>query len=118
MLQSVWITVRDITALKQAEAEVLRLNEELKSNLEQLTALQARLEQDNAYLLDEIRSEHNLGEMVGATPKFRELTERIHLVASTTATVLICRRNRNRQRTGGASDSRSHQRPLALGLRS
>ena len=90
MLQSVWTTARDITALKQAEAEVLRLNEELNSNLEQLKALQARLEQDNAYLLDEIRSEHNLGEMVGASPKFRELTERIHLVASTTATVLIC----------------------------
>ncbi len=88
-LQSVWTTARDITALKQAEAEVLRLNEELKSHLAQLTALQARLEQDNAYLLDEIRSEHNLGDMVGASPKFRELTERIQLVASTTATVLI-----------------------------
>ena len=88
-LQSVWTTARDITALKQAEAEVLRLNDELKSHLEQLTVLQARLEQDNAYLLDEIRSEHNLGDMVGASPKFRELTERIQLVASTTATVLI-----------------------------
>ncbi len=88
-LQSVWVTARDITALKQAEAEVLRLNEELKSHLEQLTALQAQLEQDNAYLLDEIRSEHNLGDMVGASPKFRELTERIQLVASTSATVLI-----------------------------
>jgi formate hydrogenlyase transcriptional activator len=88
-LQSVWTTARDITALKQAEAEVLRLNEELKSHLEQLTALQARLEQDNAYLLDEIRSEHNLGDMVGASPKFRELTERVQLVASTSATVLI-----------------------------
>jgi transcriptional regulator with GAF, ATPase, and Fis domain len=88
-LQSVWTTARDITALKQAEAEVLRLNEELKSHLEQVTALKARLEQDNAYLLDEIRSEHNLGEMVGASPKFRELIERIQLVASTSATVMI-----------------------------
>jgi formate hydrogenlyase transcriptional activator len=88
-LQSVWTTARDITELKQAEAEVLRLNEELQSHLEQLTALQARLEQDNAYLLDEIRSEHNLGDMVGASPKFRELIERIHLVASTSATVMI-----------------------------
>jgi formate hydrogenlyase transcriptional activator len=88
-LQSVWTTARDITALKQAEAEVLRLNDELKSHLEQLTALKAQLEQDNAYLLDEIRSEHNLGDMVGASPKFRELTERIQLVAATTATVLI-----------------------------
>ena len=88
-LLSVWTTARDITALKEAEAEVLRLNDELKSHLEQLTALQARLEQDNAYLLDEIRSEHNLGEMVGTSPKFRELIERIHLVASTSATVMI-----------------------------
>jgi formate hydrogenlyase transcriptional activator len=89
MLQSVWTTACDITALKQAEAEVVRLNEELKGHLEQLTALKAQLEQDNAYLLDEIRSEHNLGEMVGASPRFRELTERIQLVASTSATVLI-----------------------------
>ena len=88
-LHSVWVTARDITALKQAEAEVLRLNDELKTHLQQLTALKAQLEQDNAYLLDEIRSEHNLGEMVGASPKFRELTERIQLVASTSATVLI-----------------------------
>jgi formate hydrogenlyase transcriptional activator len=88
-LLSVWLTARDITELKQAEAEVLRLNEELKTHLEQLTALKARLEQDNAYLLDEIRSEHNLGEMVGASPKFRQLTERIQLVASTSATVMI-----------------------------
>jgi len=88
-LMSVWMTARDITELKQAEAEVLRLNEELKIHLEELTALRGRLEQDNAYLLDEIRSEHNLGDMVGATPKFRELTERIQLVAPTTATVLI-----------------------------
>jgi formate hydrogenlyase transcriptional activator len=88
-LKATWVTARDITALKQAEAEVRRLNEELKIHLEELTALKGRLEQDNAYLLDEIRSEHNLGEMVGATPKFRELTERIQLVASTTATVLI-----------------------------
>ena len=88
-LQSVWVTARDITALKQAEAEVLRLNDELKRHVEQLTALQARLEQDNAYLLDEIRSEHNLGDMVGASAKFRELTDRIQLVATTTATVMI-----------------------------
>jgi formate hydrogenlyase transcriptional activator len=88
-LQSVWTTARDITALKQAEAEVLRLNDELKRHLEQLTALKAQLEQDNAYLQDEIRSEHNLGDMVGGSPKFSELTERIQLVASTSATVLI-----------------------------
>jgi formate hydrogenlyase transcriptional activator len=89
LLLSVWTTVRDVTALKEAEAEVRRLNAQLQGHVDQLTALQARLEQDNAYLLEEIRSEHNLGEMVGASPRFRELTERIHLVAGTSATVLI-----------------------------
>jgi formate hydrogenlyase transcriptional activator len=88
-LLSVWWTARDITELKLDETKVRRLNDELKSHLEELTALKARLEQDNAYLLDEIRSEHNLGDMVGASPKFRELTERIRLVASTSATVMI-----------------------------
>ena len=68
---------------------MLRLNDELKRHVEQLTALQARLEQDKTMLLDEIRSEHNLGDMVGASAKFRELTDRIQLVATTTATVMI-----------------------------
>jgi transcriptional regulator of acetoin/glycerol metabolism len=85
-----WVTACDVTALKQAEAEVRRLNVELERRIEELTELKGRLEQDNAYLLDEIRADHHLGEMVGSSPRFRELTERIQLVASTSATVLIC----------------------------
>jgi formate hydrogenlyase transcriptional activator len=85
-----WVTASDVTELKQAEAEVRRLNVELERRIEELTALKGRLEQDNAYLLDEIRADHHLGEMVGASPRFRDLTERIQLVAPTSATVLIC----------------------------
>jgi len=84
-----WITARDITELKQAEAEVRRLNVELQRRVEELTVLKSRLEQDNAYLLDEIRSEHNFGEMIGSSARFLELAERIRLVARTSATVLI-----------------------------
>jgi formate hydrogenlyase transcriptional activator len=84
-----WVTARDITELKQAEAEVLRLNAELKQNVAELTALKGRLEQDNAYLLEEIKAGHNNHEMVGDSPRFRELLDRIRLVAGTSATVLI-----------------------------
>jgi PAS domain S-box-containing protein len=84
-----WVTARDITELKQAEAEVMRLNAELKQNVAELIELKGRLEQDNAYLLDEIKADHNNHEMIGSSPPFRELLDRIRLVAGTSATVLI-----------------------------
>ena len=84
-----WVTARDITELKQAEAEVLRLNSELKQHVAELIELKGRLEQDNAYLLEEIKAEHNNHEMVGDSQRFRELLDRIRLVAGTSATVLI-----------------------------
>jgi transcriptional regulator with GAF, ATPase, and Fis domain len=84
-----WVTGRDITELKQAESQVRHLNSELERRVQELTELKARLEQDNAYLREEIRTEHHLDEMVGASPRFRELASRIQLVASTSATVLI-----------------------------
>jgi PAS domain S-box-containing protein len=84
-----WVTARDITELKQAEAEVLRLNGELKEHVTELTALKRQLEQDNAYLLEEIKADHNNHQMIGSSPPFRELLDRIRLVAGTSATVLI-----------------------------
>ena len=84
-----WITARDITATKQSEAEILRLNSELEKRVEELTRLKGLLEQENAYLLEEIKADHNNHEMVGSGPRFRELVDKIRLVAGTSATVLI-----------------------------
>jgi formate hydrogenlyase transcriptional activator len=48
-----------------------------------------RLEEQNAYLLDEIRSEQNFGDIIGGSSGLRKVTEQVGLVAPTDATVLI-----------------------------
>ncbi len=49
----------------------------------------ARLESQNAYLLDEIRSEQNFGDIIGASTGLRKVMQQVQLVAPTDATVLI-----------------------------
>jgi formate hydrogenlyase transcriptional activator len=49
----------------------------------------AKLEDQNAYLLDEIRDEHNFGEMIGESEKLRKVKQQIRLVAPVDASVLI-----------------------------
>jgi transcriptional regulator with GAF, ATPase, and Fis domain len=49
----------------------------------------AHLESQNAYLIDEIRSELNFGHIIGASSGLRNVIRQIQLVAPTEATVLI-----------------------------
>src|SRR5262245_16153742 len=50
---------------------------------------QVRLHAQNAYLWEEIRSEHNFGDIVGKTPAILKVMQQIQLVAPTCAAVLI-----------------------------
>jgi formate hydrogenlyase transcriptional activator len=59
------------------------------TSYEKIAELKSRLERENAYLIEEIKSEHNFEEMVGTSPAFRALIEKVRMVAPTDATVLI-----------------------------
>jgi PAS domain S-box-containing protein len=65
-------TNTDIEDLKRAERE-----------------LRGMLEAQNAYLLDELRTEQNFGDIIGASYGLRKVMKQIELVAPTDATVLI-----------------------------
>jgi formate hydrogenlyase transcriptional activator len=49
----------------------------------------ARLEATNSYLQEEIRNEHNFGEIIGNDPKLRETLRMVEQVAAADSTVLI-----------------------------
>jgi transcriptional regulator with GAF, ATPase, and Fis domain len=49
----------------------------------------ARLEAQNAYLLDEVRTERNFGDIIGASSGLLKVMHQVQLVAPTDATVLI-----------------------------
>jgi formate hydrogenlyase transcriptional activator len=50
---------------------------------------QARLQAQNDYLWEEIRSEHNFGDLIGKSPGLRKVMQQIQLVAPTDAAVLV-----------------------------
>ncbi|MCS7314272.1 MAG: sigma 54-interacting transcriptional regulator [Bryobacterales bacterium] len=55
----------------------------------ELAELKEKLALEKLYLEDELRFDHNLGNMVGQSLAFQSLLERIRIVAPTDATVLI-----------------------------
>ena len=57
---------------------------------EEIAELKARLEQENIYLQEEIKLEHNFEEIVGGCPAIKKVLKAVETVAPTDATVLIC----------------------------
>ena len=61
----------------------------LREALAQVEALKNRLEAENVYLQEEIRTQHNFNEIVGNSPVLLEALRRVERVAPTDSTVLI-----------------------------
>ena len=57
---------------------------------EEIAELKVRLEQENVYLQEEIKTQHNFEEIVGRGPAIKKVLKAIETVAPTDATVLIC----------------------------
>ncbi|CAB1077008.1 hypothetical protein D1AOALGA4SA_4805 [Olavius algarvensis Delta 1 endosymbiont] len=73
---------RDITDIKKTESA-------LHQALAELEQLKNRLEDENVYLQEEIRLDHNFGEIIGGSKALKKILGQIEQVASTDATVLI-----------------------------
>ena len=76
------VVFRDITERRSTENQ-------LQSALEELKVLKDRLEEQNAYLQEEIHIEHNFREIVGQSEPIIKIIKQIDVVAPTDASVLI-----------------------------
>jgi formate hydrogenlyase transcriptional activator len=75
--------------LLQEVANQVALAVENMKAYEEIRALHARLEKENVYLREEIRSEHNFREIIGSSAPLREVLEKAERVAPLDSTVLI-----------------------------
>ena len=76
------IVFRDISQRREDESR-------LKSALAEVDRLRERLEQENAYLKEEIRAERHHRGIIGGSPATEATMRQVDLVAGTEATVLI-----------------------------
>ena len=80
--QLIMASVRDIRERKQAE-EALRIAHQ------EVECLKERLQAENIYLQEEIRTEHNFEEIIGSSKALKKVLHQVEQVAETDATVLI-----------------------------
>jgi formate hydrogenlyase transcriptional activator len=78
----------DAELLQEVANQVALAIANMKS-YEEIAALKARLEKENVYLQEEIRTVHNFEEIVGNSPTLLELLRRVDQVAPTDSSVLI-----------------------------
>ncbi|MBS0642918.1 MAG: sigma 54-interacting transcriptional regulator [Proteobacteria bacterium] len=76
------IIFRDITQRREAE-------ERLRAALAEVDSLRERLQQENAYLQEEIRLERNYDGVIGRSAAIRKVLSQVELVARTDAAVLV-----------------------------
>jgi PAS domain S-box-containing protein len=79
----------DITERKESEKALREAMEDLRMNVEEVERLKNQLEEENVYLQEEIRLEHNFSEIVGRSDAIKYVLHKIEQVAPTESTVLI-----------------------------
>ncbi len=79
---------RDLEFLQEVASQVALAVENTQS-YQEIAALKARLEKENVYLQEEIRTEHNFDEIVGNSPALLAVLRKVEQVAPTDSTVLI-----------------------------
>src|SRR5438128_11410925 len=79
---------RDLEFLQEVASQVALAVENMQS-YQEIAALKARLEKENVYLQEEIRTEHNFVEIVGNSPALLAVLRKVEQIAPTDATVLI-----------------------------
>ncbi len=62
---------------------------ELEQALQEVSKLKKRFETESVYLKEEIKTEHNFDEIIGASTSLGEVLDKVEKVAGTDATVLI-----------------------------
>lgn len=78
----------DMELLQEVANQIALAVANMKS-YEEITELKARLEKENVYLQEEIRTDHNFEEITGNSPALLAVLRKVEQVAPTDSTVLI-----------------------------
>jgi formate hydrogenlyase transcriptional activator len=57
---------------------------------QEIEQINAKLSKEKAYLEEEVRTQHEFGDIVGGSASLREVLKRVETVAATDSTVLVC----------------------------
>ena len=76
-------------ALAERLEEKTKLSDELQNALSEVEMLKNRLEAENIYLQDEIKLEHNFGNIITQSDELKKVLHKVEQVSSTDATVLV-----------------------------
>jgi formate hydrogenlyase transcriptional activator len=81
-------TEADAEFLTQVTNQIAIAIDNMKS-YEEIVALKARIEAENVYLQEEIKTEYNFEEIIGRSPAIRKVLQNVEQVAQSDSTVLI-----------------------------
>ena len=92
-----------------------RAEEQLRRRLDEIADLKARLESENVFLREELKSTHDFDQIVGRSEPLRHLLAQVGLVAGTDSTVLLTgETGTGKELLANAIHERSRRRSRAL----